>query len=209
MKEIDKTTIFVVDDDESVRKAISLLLKSENYETETYESAESFLNRRKYHGTGCIILDIKMKNMTGLELQEKLLEKHSDLPIVFITGYGDIPTSVKAMKKGAYDFLTKPFTDEDFLSAVSTAVEKSIVNFDANKEKKGIFEEMMTLTEREKEILKYIIAGYMNKEVSAFLGIAEQTVKIHRQHIMRKLSVDSVADLVRKAEKADIVPQKR
>lgn len=209
MKEIEKTTIFVIDDDESVRKAISLLLKSEGYETETYESAESFLNSRKYHGTGCIVLDIKMKNMTGLELQEKLLEKHSDLPIVFITGYGDIPTSVKAMKKGAYDFLTKPFNDEDFLAAISTAVEKSIINFNANKEKKAIFEEMLTLTEREREILKFIIAGYMNKEVSAYLGIAEQTVKIHRQHIMRKLSVDSVADLVRKAEKADIVPKKR
>ena len=209
MKETEETIIFVIDDDASVRKAISMLLRSEGYEVETYDSAEDYLSRVRYNGSGCIVLDFKMKNMNGLELQEKLSERHSNLPVVFITAHGDIPTSVKAMKKGAYDFLTKPFNDEDFLASVSTAIEKSVSNFNSSKEKEKIFEEMMTLTEREKEILKYIIAGYMNKQISDMLGIAEQTVKIHRGHIMHKLCVDSVADLVRKAEKADIVPQKR
>lgn len=209
MKEKEETTIFIIDDDLSIRKAVSLLLRSEGYEVETFESAESFLDRGRHPGTGCIVLDIRMENMNGLELQEKLLEKHSDLPIVFITGHGDIPTSVEAMKKGAFDFLTKPFNDEQFLSAVKNAIEKNISNFDSNKAKEKVFEAMMTLTEREKEILQYIIAGYMNKEVSLKLGIAEQTVKIHRGHIMKKLNVDSVADLVRKSEIAEILPINR
>lgn len=209
MKEIDKTIIFVIDDDPSVRKAISHLLRSEGYEVESFESAESFLNRKRYLGLGCIVLDISMKDMSGLQLQEELIKKHLELPIVFVTGHGDIPTSVKVMKKGAYDFLTKPFNDEEFLAAVSGAVRKNEGNIGNIKEKEVIYEEMMKLTDREKEILKFVIAGYMNKEISAHLNIAEQTVKIHRSHLMRKLGVDSVAELVRKAEKADIIPEKR
>jgi FixJ family two-component response regulator len=209
MKEAEKTIIFVIDDDPSVRKAISHLLRSEGYVVEAFESAESFLNRKRFLGSGCIVLDISMKHMDGLELQEELIRKHLELPIVFVTGHGDIPTSVKAMKKGAYDFLTKPFNDEEFLAAVSGAVKKNEGNIGNIKEKEVIYEEMMKLTGREKEILKFVIAGYMNKEISASLNIAEPTVKIHRSHLMRKLGVDSVAELVRKAEKADIVPQKR
>jgi FixJ family two-component response regulator len=204
-----KCTIFVIDDDPSVRKATALLLQSEGYKVEVYDSAENFLAARMLNCSGCIVLDIQMKDMNGLELQEELIKKRFDLPIVFITGHGDVPTSVKAMKKGAYDFLTKPFNDEEFLAAVANAVEKSNNNLSASKEKEKIFEEMMALTEREKEVLKYIIAGYMNKEISAKLGIAEPTVKIHRGNIMHKLCVDSVADLVRKAEKAGILPEKR
>jgi FixJ family two-component response regulator len=204
-----KCTIYVIDDDPSVRKSTALLLQSEGYKSETYESAEDFLKSEGRPCTGCIVLDIQMKKMSGLELQEELIKKHFDLPIVFVTGHGDIPMSVKAMKKGAYDFLTKPFNDTEFLTAIANAVEKSNNNLSALKEKEKIFEEMMTLTDREKEILKYIIAGYMNKEISAKLGIAEPTVKIHRGNIMHKLCVDSVADLVRKAEKAGILPEKR
>jgi len=209
MKEFDNTTIFLIDDDSSVRKAISLLLGSEGYEVETFESAESFLSRKRYFGIGCIVLDIKMKDMSGLELQEELIKKHIDLPIVFITGHGDIPTSVRVMKKGAYDFLSKPFQDKDFLEAIEGAIAKNVGNINRFKEKEKVLEEMMTLTEREKDILKYIIAGFMNKQISFKLDIAEQTVKIHRGHIMKKLGVDSIAELVRKAEVAEIIPEKR
>jgi FixJ family two-component response regulator len=204
----EKATIFVIDDDLSIRKAVSYLLKSEGYEVETFESAEKFLASKTSSCIGCIVLDIRMKDMNGLELQEELIKKHLNLPIVFITGHGDIAMSVKAMKKGAYDFLTKPFNDEIFLNTVKNAIEKCHNELSSKKEKEEIFEKMITLTEREKEILEYIIAGFLNKQISAKLGIAEQTVKIHRGHIMRKLGVESVADLVRKAEKADIIPQK-
>jgi FixJ family two-component response regulator len=205
----DKCTIFVIDDDPSVRKAVSLLLHSEGYKVETYESAESFLKSGGRPCAGCIVLDVQMKDMNGLELQEELIKKHFGLPIVFITGHGDVPMSVKAMKNGAHDFLTKPFNDDEFLKAVEKAVEKNKYDLSSIKEKEKIFDEMVSLTEREKEILKYIIAGYMNKEISAKLGIAEPTVKIHRGHLMQKLCVDSVADLVRKAQIAGILPEKR
>jgi FixJ family two-component response regulator len=204
-----KCIIYVIDDDPSVRKSTTLLLKSEGYEVETYESAERFLDEVRNPRAGCIVLDVQMKGMNGLELQEELIKKHFELPIVFVTGFGDVPMSVRAMKKGAYDFLEKPFNDEEFLSAVRSALERNLSNLSMIKEKEKIFEEMMMLTDREKEILKYIIAGYMNKEISAKLGIAEPTVKIHRGHIMSKLCVDSIADLVRKAEKAGIIPEKR
>lgn len=208
MTEAEKTTIFIIDDDTSVRKAVSFLLNSEGYETECYDSAESFLKRRRYPGMGCVILDIKMKEISGLELQEELIKKHFNLPIIFITGHGDIPTSVKVIKKGAFEFLTKPFMDDDLLNAVSNAVKFNKENRELNSEKEKIFDELITLTERENDILKYIIGGFMNKEISLKLGIAEQTVKIHRGHIMNKLKVYSVADLVRKAEKAGITPEK-
>jgi FixJ family two-component response regulator len=209
MKETESTTIFVIDDDSSIRRALSLLLRAEGYESETFGSAEEFLKRRRYFGFGCIVLDIRMKEMSGLQLQEELLKRHWDLPIVFITGHGDIPTSVNVMKKGAFDFLTKPFNDEDFLKAISGALEKNTSTIGMLKEKEKIHEEIMTLTEREMEILKYVIAGFMNKEIAAKLQIAEQTVKIHRGHLMRKLDVVSVAELVVKAEKAAITPEKR
>jgi FixJ family two-component response regulator len=209
VKENRHITVFVIDDDPSVRKAISLLLRSENYETEIFDSAESFLERRRYFGMGCILLDIRMKDMSGLQLQEELNKRKMPLPIIFITGHGDIPTSVTVMKRGAVDFLTKPFDDKDLLEAVKNAINKSISNMDNFSEAVKIFDEIMELTDRELDILRYVIAGYMNKEISAKLNIAEQTVKIHRGHIMSKLHVDSIADLVRKAEKANITPEKR
>lgn len=209
MRENNNITVFVIDDDPSVRKAISLLLRSEGYETEIFDSAESFLSRKKYLGMGCIVLDIRMKSMSGIELQEELNKKGAHIPVVFITAHGDIPTSVKVMKKGAVDFLTKPFDDKDLLASIKGAISKSFGNADELREKVKIHEEFMELTEREIDILRYVIGGFMNKEISSRLNIAEQTVKIHRGHIMNKLKVDSVADLVRKAEKANIDPEKR
>ena len=209
MKEPGKNIVFIIDDDPSVRKALSFLLSSEGYEPLTFESAESFLSSKPDCACGCIVLDIRMKKMSGLELQDELEKRNIFLPVVFITGHGDIPTSVKVMKKGAFNFLTKPFDDKEFLSAVKEAINDSFSNFRANTEKTEVFEKMNNLTEREKEILKYVIAGYLNKQISAMLGIAEQTVKIHRGSIMKKLEVDSVADLVRKTELAGIIPEKR
>jgi FixJ family two-component response regulator len=209
MKVNKQITVFIIDDDPSVRKALSLLLRSEGYEAEVFDSAESFLARKKYFGIGCIVLDIRMKQMSGPDLQDELNSRGINLPIVFITAHGDISTSVRVMKRGAVDFLTKPFDDRVFLAAINGAIEKSVGNAEVVNDRSLIFEELMHLTEREMDILKYVIGGYMNKEISKRLNIAEQTVKIHRSHIMHKLNVDSLADLIRKAEKGNIVPQKR
>ena len=209
MKKSADIKIFIIDDDLSMRKAISMLLRSEGFETEVFDSAEKFLAREKYFGIGCIVLDINMENMSGIELQDELLKKNIQLPIVFVTGHGDIPTTVNVMKKGAVDFLTKPFDDKDFLFAVTNAIEKCFGFAGNEKEKKKLFGELMELTQREMAILKFVIGGFMNKEISARLNIAEQTVKIHRGNLMRKLKVDSIADLVRKAEKANITPEVR
>ena len=208
-KKTGNITVFIIDDELSVRKALSHLLNSEGYDVEVFSSAGEFLSRSRYFGSGCIVLDINMEEMTGMELQEELIKKHNDLPVIFITGKGDIPTSVKAMKNGAVDFLTKPFDDDQLLSAVKEALMKMDSNIDKIIEKEKIHEEMVSLTFREKEVLGYVISGYMNKEISAELQIAEQTVKIHRGHLMRKLGVSSVAELVTKSEKAGVLPVKR
>jgi len=208
-KKTDNATIFIIDDELSVRKALAHLLNAEGYDVEVFPSAGEFLSRSRYFGPGCIVLDINMAEMSGIELQEELNKKQNDLPVIFITGKGDIPTSVKAMKNGAVDFLTKPFNDTDLLAAVKEALKKMDSNIDKIIEKEKIHEELISLTFREKEVLSYVISGYMNKEISAVLQIAEQTVKIHRGHLMRKLGVSSVAELVVKSEKGGVLPVKR
>ncbi|OPY81995.1 MAG: Response regulator protein TodT [Syntrophorhabdus sp. PtaU1.Bin153] len=198
--------IFVIDDDASVRKSLSRLLQSIGFEVEVFASAELFLERDPYDGVGCIILDIHMPGLDGVTLQEQLSTADYTIPIVFITGYGDIPTSVQTMKKGAVDFLPKPFEDEQLLQAVKTAIEKDLQSKTKREEVQRILERVKDLTPREYEILRYIISGLLNKQIGFKLGIAEKTIKIHRGRIMAKLHVTSVADLVRLAEKAGIKP---
>jgi FixJ family two-component response regulator len=195
--------VFVIDDAESVRKSLSFLLRSAGYEVETYASAGEFLGRANLDNIGCIILDVRMRGMSGIDLQEYLDGKDHYMPIIFITGHGDIPTSVKAIKKGAIDFLTKPFDDTELLSLI----EKAITQY---RRRKAEFDEirdfrrrLKRLTPREHDVFHHVITGLLNKQIADELKIKEHTVKVHRGRVMEKLGVDSLASLVRLAEKAD------
>jgi len=199
-------TVFVIDDDASVRKSLSRLLRSAGYTTETFASAEEFLGREHFNGIGCLLLDVQMPGLTGMDLQEELNRADYHMPIIFITGHGNIPMSVEAMKKGAVDFLTKPFDDKELLQALEKAIEKNTHARAEYDEALEIHRRIELLTPREKEILRYIITGMLNKQIALKLDIAEKTVKVHRGRIMEKLCVDSVAELVRLAEKVGIKP---
>lgn len=198
--------VFVIDDDASMRRALSYLLQSAGYKVETHSSAEEFLRREHYDGVGCIILDVRMPGLSGMDLQEKLMGSDYTMPIIFLTGHGELSMGVEAMKKGAIDFLTKPCDDEQLLGAVHSAIEKDKQARGSYKEKQEIRGRIELLTPRENEILRYVISGMLNKQIALKLGIAEQTVKIHRGRIMEKLCAESVADLVRLAGKAGIEP---
>jgi FixJ family two-component response regulator len=194
--------IFVIDDDASVRKSLSLLLRSAGYAVETFASAEEFLKRRALDNIGCIILDVRMRGMTGLDLQEHLARHDCHMPIIFITGHGEIPMSVQAIKKGAVDFLTKPFDDTQLLSLVDNAIERSGREKAAFDEIREFRRRLKTLTPREHDVFLHVISGSLNKQIAEELNIKEHTVKVHRGRVMQKLGVDSVANLVRLAEKA-------
>jgi len=201
--------IFVVDDDPSIRKALGRLLRSTGYHVETFVSAEEFLQTASdCPGPACLILDVKMPGLNGLDLQDQLKQMDYVMPIVFITGHGDIPMSVKAVKTGAIDFLTKPFDEEDLLRAVQEALKKDMVNRNVMNERQSILQRVQSLTPREYEILTYVITGLLNKQIAYDLDISEKTVKVHRGRVMEKLGVDSVAELVRLAERAGIKPAK-
>jgi FixJ family two-component response regulator len=198
------TRLFVIDDDDSVRRSLKNLLQSLNYDVETFASAEQFLARKPFRGIGCIILDVRMPGLSGIDLQERLIQTEHPLPIVFITGHGDLPMGVDAMKKGAVDFLPKPFDDEQLITAVELALEKE-------RKARAEFDRMQSfrkrldrLSPREYEVFCQVITGRLNKQIAAALNIAEQTVKIHRGRVMQKLKVDSLAELVRLAENAGI-----
>ena len=200
-------TVFVVDDDPSLRKGLSRLLKSEGYGVETFSSAQEFLQAEpRCEGPACLVLDVKMPGLNGLDLQEELRKREYAIPIVFITGHGDIPMGVKAMKKGAIEFLTKPFDDEVLLGAVEDALKKDMANRSAMNERQSILQRVKLLTPREYEILTYVITGMLNKQIAYDLDISEKTVKVHRGRVMEKLGIDSVAELVRLTEKAGIEP---
>ncbi len=199
-------TVFVIDDDASMRRALTYLLQSAGYKVETHSSAEEFLRREHYDGVGCIILDVRMAGLSGMDLQEKLMRSDTSLPIIFLTGHGELSLGVQAMKKGAIDFLTKPCDDEQLLEAVHRAIQKDTQARGSYQEKQEIRRRIGRLTPRENEILRYVIAGLLNKQIAAKLSIAEPTVKIHRGRIMEKLGAESVADLVRLAAKAGVEP---
>jgi FixJ family two-component response regulator len=197
-------TCFVVDDDASVRQSLSFLLRSLRYRVETFDSADGFLSRDRYDGIGCIITDVKMPGMSGLDLQDTVGRGDNPLPIIFITGHGDLPMGVRAMKKGAVDFLAKPFDDEDLISAIAAALDKCRKARQASEDVTNAQNRFDKLSPREHDVLRHVISGRLNKQIAGELDIAEQTVKIHRGRIMKKLGVDSVAELVRLAEKAGI-----
>lgn len=198
------TIIFIVDDDASMRDALSYLLLAAGYEFEAFSSAEAFLERPRFEGLGCIVLDVLMSGMTGLDLQRELASAHCPMPIIFITAHGDIPMSVEAMKRGAIDFLPKPFDDEHLLGAIEAAIARYRQARTVCDETEAIQKRIEKLTPREYEVFRYVITGMLNKQIAAELNIAEGTVKIHRGRVMEKLAAYSVADLVRLAQKTGI-----
>jgi FixJ family two-component response regulator len=205
MREAGFTT-FLVDDDPAVLKAITRLLNAAGYRTRSFSSPQEFLSAHDPSIPGCAIIDLVMSELDGLHLQQALLETGSERPIIFLSGKGDVSTSVRAMKAGAVDFLTKPVKREALFSAVVRAAKVDAISRQKRDESKSIGDRLATLTHREREVLEYVIAGRLNKQIAASLGTVEKTVKVHRGRMMAKLAVKSVADLVRLADKAGIVP---
>ncbi len=196
--------VFLVDDDPSVRRGLTRLLLSAGHSVEVFASAAEFLARAPHVGPSCLILDIRMPGLNGLDLQERLTRQSRDEQIVFITGHADVPMSVHAMKAGAVDFLPKPFDNEALLRAVDRALARSAERTQQRTERDSLRSRFETLTPREFEVLQFVIAGLLNKQIGAELGVAEKTIKVHRGHMMEKLGVKSVAELVRLAEKAGV-----
>ena len=200
--------IFVVNDDPSVRKSLTRVMTSAGYAVEAFASARDFLAREPLVGPCCVVLDVRMPGLTGLDLQETLTSTGHRIPIVFITGHGDISMSVKAMKDGAVDFLTKPFDVENLLEAVQRAVVKDVEDLSAEERTAEVVERVKQLTPRETEVFALVVTGMLNKQIAGELAIAEKTVKVHRARVMEKMRAGSVAELVRLAVQAGvIVPQ--
>lgn len=197
--------IFVVDDYAPGRKSISRLLRAAGFVVAPFASAQDFLAEYDPSISGCLVLDLAMPSVSGLELQSILAEKGSLLPIIFLTAHGDISKSVQAMKHGASDFLTKPVNDEELLAAIRAAIEKNGILRLEEAELSEIRARLATLTRREREVLDYVIAGKLNKQIASDLGTVEQTIKIHRAHVMQKMRVRSVAELVRLTQRCAIV----
>jgi RNA polymerase sigma factor (sigma-70 family) len=200
--------VYVVDDDPSVRKSLARLLRSAGYQTETFSTAREFLDYRRVHDTpGPLVLDVEMPGASGLELQSELLDSPNPIPIIFITGHGDIPMSVTAMKAGAVDFLSKPFQDEDLLAAIREASASGRRKRAEYAERAAIQELYEKLTAREREVMAMVVCGLPNKQIASRLGIVEKTIKVHRGRVMSKMQASSVAELVRAALKIGIRPE--
>lgn len=208
-------TIFVVDDDAAVRQSLERLLRSAGWTVQTFASAKAFLEQPPYPGTGCLVLDIRMPGMTGPELHDLMAERGLSLPVVFLTGHGDVPNSVRAMKKGAMDFLLKPVEDEVLLRAVRQAVEHHTAEQAAQAQRQVLQAQQQRirmraarLSEREFEVMTHVIQGKLNKQIASDLGITEKTVKAHRGEVMEKMEAGSVVELVRLCEAAGIKPSR-
>jgi FixJ family two-component response regulator len=193
--------VFVVDDDVSVREALDFLIRAAGWQPETYASAEAFLARPRALVPCCLILDVSLPDLNGLDLQKRIGTDRSDLPIIFLTGYGDVPMTVRAMKAGAVEFLTKPFRDNVLLSAISSALERSRAALEQQAEIQVLRDRFATLSPREREVMALVVSGLLNKQIGGELRISEITVKAHRGKVMHKMGADSLADLVKMAER--------
>ncbi|MGD8341922.1 MAG: response regulator transcription factor [Gammaproteobacteria bacterium] len=200
MSNDEKPLVYVVDDDRAVRESLGLLLKSVGIENQTCESARAFLDAYQPERVSCLVADIRMPGMSGLELQRELNSRKVDLPLIFITGHGDVPMAVEAMKAGARDFLTKPFRDQDFLDRVRAAVSDAASSFEDQQKLREVRERYESLTRRETEVMDMVVKGAANKVIAMDLGVSQRTVELHRARVMQKMSVRSLAELVRLAE---------
>jgi FixJ family two-component response regulator len=198
--------VFLIDDDRSVRKGVSRLLRSAGYRNEVFESASDFLAREQHPGPACVIVDVRMPGLNGMDLQETLIQRRRQEQLIFITGHGDISMCAQAMKAGAVDFLPKPFGDDELLGCVERALIRSAEQRRRGAEKNEAKNLLGLLTPRELEVMQLVVAGMLNKQIAGELGTAEKTVKVHRGRAMRKLNVSSVAELVRLTEKACLAP---
>ncbi len=207
VSEPDAPTVFIVDDEAPVRKALSRLLRAAGFVVAAFASPGEFLAQHDLHKPGCLVLDLIMPGINGMELQRALARKGSVLPIIFLTGHGDIPKSVQAMKSGALDFLTKPVNDENLLASIRVAIEKDRVARREQAELRDIRARLATLTPREREVLDHVVTGKLNKQIADDLAVVEKTIKVHRAHVMEKMKVRSVAELVRLTERSGIRSQ--
>ena len=201
--------VFVVDDDISVRESLELLIRCAGWQPETFASAQEFLARPRLLVPSCLVLDVTLPGLNGLDLQKRIAVDRIDMPIIFITGYGDVPTTVQAMKAGAVEFLTKPFGDDVLLSAIRHAIERSRVALGHEAEMQVLRDRYASLTPREREVMALVASGLLNKQVGSELGISEITVKAHRGQVTRKMKADSIADLVNMAARLRLVPPQK
>ena len=199
-------TVFVVDDDISVRESLELLIRCAGWQAETFPSAQEFLSRPRVLAPSCLVLDVGLPDLNGLDLQKRVAADRSDMPIIFITGYGDVPMTVQAMKAGAVEFLTKPFGDEVLLGAIRNAIERSRTALSHEADTRALRDCYASLTPREREVMALVVSGLLNKQVGGELGISEITVKADRGHAMRKMKAGSLADLVKMAARLRLAP---
>jgi FixJ family two-component response regulator len=202
----DAPLVFVVDDDPAVRQALDSLIRSVGLRVQSFATAQEFARSPRPEAPACLVLDVRLPGLSGLDLQQELGRAGVELPIVFITGHGDIPMSVRAMKAGAVEFLTKPFRDQDLLDAIQEALKRDREARKRRAEIEGVRRRLDSLTPRERDVLAQVVAGHLNKQIAADLGISEVTVKFHRAQVMQKMQATSVADLVRMAEKLGLPP---
>ena len=205
---MSEPTVFIIDDDPSARRGVTRLVRAAGLNAESFPSAEDFLASGKDDEPGCIVLDVRMPEMTGPELQAELGKAEHCLPIIFLSGHADVPVAARAMKHGAVDFLTKPVDRDDLLAAIRVSLEKNAENRAWRAEHSELQARIETLTPREREVMTYVITGMLNKQIAGELDISQETVKIHRGRVMQKLGIESVAELVRICEKAGIAPAK-
>jgi FixJ family two-component response regulator len=208
MKSSAAPTVFIIDDDKGMRQAIEDLVESVGLRAETFASGEEFLSRGHTSGPSCLVLDVRLPQMSGLDFQRRLTETGMQIPIIFVTAHGDIPMSVRALKSGAVEFLTKPFRDQDLLDAIQQALQHDRAAQEQQAEIQALQARYHALTPREQQVMALVVSGMLNKQIASEIGASEATVKIHRGNVMHKMQAGSVADLVRMADKVKLSPRK-